>query len=418
MNKKARKMQTTLDDSFFLLSPRKLSLRSYLAQANLDHFGSASELWLIKESSHQLSYLTHNFFRFFGKFPPPVAERFIKELHDPALGPVLDPMMGSGTTLVEALRLGRASIGIDINPIFRIVAKAKTTFIERPDVLKVLDRLRMFRSSDESLWKDFVPKDRNLDHWFFCETQHQLAKLRYYIEIQSQEEKVDESIITLLKAAYASLIRQASRASRGMGRMFFDPAITPPDPFSLFERKINEMTARISQLKNLSPKPIVPDQGSAKNTGLRSNSAGLVICHPPYFNLYRYSSIYRYELLWLGYDPKEIRKYEVKEGFKMGKTEKVEFYVKDMLDVLSELHRVLASRCYCVLMIGDAIIKNERVCTTSILLNSLKHGDFRVEKIIVRVPKYTEASYAASQRRSKSKVGVKLPDHLVLLRKM
>lgn len=410
-------MQTALDDSFVLLGQGKVSLQSYLAQANLDHFKSASELWLIQESSHQLSYLTHNFFRFFGKFPPPVAERFIKQLHDPAVGPILDPMMGSGTTLIEALRLGRASIGMDINPIFRIVAKAKTTFTERADVLEILKRLRMFHSLDERSWKKVIPDDRNLDHWFFPETQHQLAKLRCYIETQSREEKVDESIITFLRAAYASIIRQVSRASRGMGRMFFDPGITPPDAFDLFESKVDKMTDRVLQLKGLSPKPTVLDQGSAKKTGLENGSIGLVICHPPYFNLYRYSSIYRYELLWLGYHPKDIRRDEVREGFKMGKAEKVEFYVKDMLEVTSEMHRVLAPGCYCVLMIGDAVIKDKRVCTTSTLLDSIEDDTFQVEKIIVRVPKYTEASYAAAQRRSKSRVGVKLPDHLVLLRK-
>src|SRR6266852_1394429 len=39
---------------------------------------------------------------------------------------VLDPFMGSGTTLVEAQRLGRRSIGIDLNPIACLMVRAKT----------------------------------------------------------------------------------------------------------------------------------------------------------------------------------------------------------------------------------------------------------------------------------------------------
>ena len=42
---------------------------------------------------------------------------------------------------------------------------------------------------------------------------------------------------------------------------------------------------------------------------------------------------------------------------------------------------------------------------------------FDVEKIIIRIPKYTEASYAASQRRGTQNVGVNIPDHLVILKK-
>src|SRR4051794_20443194 len=39
---------------------------------------------------------------------------------------VLDPFVGSGTTLVEAQRLGCCSIGIDINPVSCRIARAKT----------------------------------------------------------------------------------------------------------------------------------------------------------------------------------------------------------------------------------------------------------------------------------------------------
>src|SRR5215210_626468 len=86
-------------------------VRDYLVSAELDNRDCQYEDWEIKESSAELSYLTHGFFRYFGKFPPPVARRFIEELHDPSLGPVIDPMSGSGTSLVEALLLKRSAIG-------------------------------------------------------------------------------------------------------------------------------------------------------------------------------------------------------------------------------------------------------------------------------------------------------------------
>jgi hypothetical protein len=421
-NEKSRKrsiqMQTSLDDSLVLLGQGRISLHSYLTQANLDHVKCKSEVWHINESSQKLAYLTHDFFRFFGKFPPPVAERFIKELHDPMSGPILDPMVGSGTTLVEAIRLGRASIGTDINPLFRLVAKVKTTFVEPEKVRLKLMELRKFRNVNERDYIQFIPKDRHLEHWFFSETQRQLGAICYFIESQPKSNEADEDILRLLKVGLASIIRQVSRASKGIGRMFFDPGITSIDAFTVFENKVLDMIAKLPELKKLGPKPVVLDNGDARKTGLKDESIGLVICHPPYFNLYRYSSVYRYELLWLGYDPKEIRKKEVREGFKQGKAEMVKFYVDDMSRVLSEAHRVLAPNCYCVLMIGDAIIKGERISTTALLLDSLDSSSFQIQKIIVRMPKYTEASYAAAQRRQTSKVGIKLPDHLVILKKV
>ena len=90
-------------------------------------------------------------------------------------------------------------------------------------------------------------------------------------------------------------------------------------------------------------------------------------------------------------------------------------YCNDMNKILEEISRVMKKRRYCILMMGDAAIKGKRVNTTSLLLKNQKKFD--VEKIIVRIPKYTEASYAATQRRNKENVGVNIPDHLVVLKK-
>ena len=154
---------------------------------------------------------------------------------------------------------------------------------------------------------------------------------------------------------------------------------------------------------------------NAKNIPLKDNSVGMTICHPPYYNLYKYSSIFKFEMLWTGLDYSGTKKDEIFEGFKLGKSELVSRYIIDMNEILNEIWRVMKSKRYCVLMMGDAVIKEKRLNTTALLLQNLKKFD--VEKIIVRIPKYTEASYAASQRRGKQKVGVNIPDHIVILKK-
>ena len=49
---------------------------------------------------------------------------------------VLDPMLGSGTTLVEAMRLRRRVIGCDIDPLARMLAAAKLTPIQAVKTLQ------------------------------------------------------------------------------------------------------------------------------------------------------------------------------------------------------------------------------------------------------------------------------------------
>jgi len=72
------------------------------------------------------SYATHNFHAFPAKFPPQLPRKFVSGLTSPGDW-VLDPMVGSGTTILEAAILGRNGIGIDIDPLALNLCKAKVT---------------------------------------------------------------------------------------------------------------------------------------------------------------------------------------------------------------------------------------------------------------------------------------------------
>ena len=81
-------------------APYRERLISLLSQ-DLDFHGSDS------------GYATHNFHSFPAKFPPQLPRKFINGLTNPG-DVVLDPMVGSGTTIVEASLAGRQGIGFDI----------------------------------------------------------------------------------------------------------------------------------------------------------------------------------------------------------------------------------------------------------------------------------------------------------------
>lgn len=390
-------------------------IREYLAASDLSRLACEYEDWEIKESSAELSYLTHGFFRYFGKFPPPIARRFIEELHDPTLGAVVDPMCGSGTTLVEALLLKRAAIGLDVNPLSCLAAKVKTTPVSPVQLMETIERYtRYYSNSGRSVPHQYVPQDPHLDHWFYPETQQNLARTRRFIE-----EKIEnQDIRDVFRLILASIIRRLSRASNQMGRMFLDPTAQPLDVHELFIKKGTQMVKGFEQLNFFDPNVEVK-QHDARVSFLEPATTNLVICHPPYFNVYRYSSIYKFEMLWLGFNYPETRRREVRDGFKIGKKELLQAYVDDMLEVFANIARVLVPNGWCVLMIGDTFLRNERINTTSHFLNRLADTrlGFQLNKIIIRHPKYTEASYAAAQRRKTENIGVKLPDHIVVMRK-
>ena len=72
-----------------------------------------------------LRYATHGLHEYRGKFFPQLVRALINRARVPDDGIVLDPMCGSGTTLVEARLAGRDAYGLDINPLSVFVAEVK-----------------------------------------------------------------------------------------------------------------------------------------------------------------------------------------------------------------------------------------------------------------------------------------------------
>jgi len=75
---------------------------------------------------HPISGLTHRFYRYPARFSPTFARACIETFSAPG-DFVLDPYMGGGTTVVEAMVLGRQAIGSDINSLSVFVAYAKSS---------------------------------------------------------------------------------------------------------------------------------------------------------------------------------------------------------------------------------------------------------------------------------------------------
>jgi DNA modification methylase len=76
-----------------------------------------------------VSGLTHNFYKYPARFSPKFVRAAIETFTAPG-DLICDPFMGGGTTLVEALALGRHAIGTDISSLATFVAEVKTTLLD------------------------------------------------------------------------------------------------------------------------------------------------------------------------------------------------------------------------------------------------------------------------------------------------
>jgi hypothetical protein len=80
--------------------------------------------------------LTHGFYKYPARFSPCFARGAIEAFTEPGDW-VLDNHVGGGTTLVEALALGRHSAGADISALAEFVAKAKTTLLADEEFVRL-----------------------------------------------------------------------------------------------------------------------------------------------------------------------------------------------------------------------------------------------------------------------------------------
>ncbi|MCM0607845.1 MAG: site-specific DNA-methyltransferase [Ideonella sp. WA131b] len=80
--------------------------------------------------------MTHNFYRYPARFSPKLVRAAIDAFTEPG-DLVLDPFVGGGTTLVEAMVSGRHAIGTDISSLATFVSEVKTTIYCEDDLAKL-----------------------------------------------------------------------------------------------------------------------------------------------------------------------------------------------------------------------------------------------------------------------------------------
>jgi hypothetical protein len=80
--------------------------------------------------------LTHGFYKYPARFSPAFARAAIETFTRPG-DLVLDPYVGGGTTVVEALAAGRCAVGVDISPLAEFVATVKSTVFSNDEIKRL-----------------------------------------------------------------------------------------------------------------------------------------------------------------------------------------------------------------------------------------------------------------------------------------
>jgi DNA modification methylase/SAM-dependent methyltransferase len=366
----------------------------------------------------------HNWYSFTQGFSEPLIFEIIKAIDIPAKAKILDPFVGSGTTLVACLKEGIKCTGIEISPLMAWVTKIKTRRWDHKDLLSSLDIIK--KAKIVAYRNDDLPFIDYLKKAFAESILYQLCGIIQWIK----NSKLPEEHKDFFKLGVISIMEEVSQIrkhgshyryllkSENIGLQKLNIQIINPetDIQPILYKRLEDMiqdTSRTSFKKKATCEVIC---GDAKHTKLAAASFDAVITSPPYLNRNCYIAQQKAEMALLGFvsdyqDYKNLvlstfrshveSKLEEEPVTTIPEVQKIlnniillpnnnkkiphmiAGYFEDLKDSLQELARLLKPNSLMAFVVGNSRWGGVVVPVDHILAMLAEQSGFKPEKILV-----------------------------------
>ena len=344
------------------------------------------ENWEYADADTQ--YHVHGVHLYPARMIPQIANRLIRE-NSSRGQTVLDPFCGSGSVLVEASILERNAIGIDINPLAVMIARAKTTPIQPSELASIVNEVlksarRRILLKRENKYKPSTVYFKNIYHWFKKDVINDLSLIKECID---EVETHSKSIYNFLRVCFSATVLKTSNIAFA-DNPYFARAKTgealekhSPNVLKIFEERVKDCLKRMKEFYGVHPRNVYCKilQRDSRSMPLEDDSVDLVVTSPPYgeeSHTMAYSRFSKLSLLWLDFTSRDINRYAAKSlggnitAFrnvsptlnllysKLAKKNKqrakeVFSFFWDYKKCIDEIYRVLRPGCFACIVIGD-----------------------------------------------------------------
>ena len=261
----------------------------------------------------------HEWYRFVLSFPPHLVRHYVEKFGLARGQLILDPFCGTGTTLVEAKKLGIASVGVEANAMAHFAASVKTDWDVEPDELSRLGRDIAEEVSESSYENVHVGESASVEvsvykgrlRAFDAEQSRLLIKnsisplpLHKVLTVLTAIKRHDE--VKLRHLAKLALARQTVKdisnlrfgPEIGVGKLKVDAPVLKPwlNALSLMVHDL-----RVFQILSDTPATAFKADARDMRRHLSPGSIDAVITSPPYPNEKDYSRTTRLESVLLGF---------------------------------------------------------------------------------------------------------------------
>lgn len=249
------------------------------------------------------------------RMPVWLAQEIIERLTNPG-DTVADPMVGSGTTAIAALKAGRVFVGADIDPMALLLARVGVTSYARVRAERAMEgivagarrrlnaglRVGTVRAHFEDEEQEF------LRYWFPPRSQKELFALASEI-ISLPAGKTRDLAWTVFSSLIIAKSAGASFAldiARSRPHKVDDKDVLVP--LEGWERRTKSVLSRLPFNEGQSPSTSASIRRvDAREAAVADGSARLVLTSPPYLNAIDYMRTHKFSLLWMGHELDALR---------------------------------------------------------------------------------------------------------------
>lgn len=354
--------------------------------------------------------LTHGIHPYPAKFIPQIPRQLIRRLSQPG-ETVADIFCGSGTTLVEAIALGRSAVGVDANPLACLMSRAKTSHLEVPGASQLSELARWAEvtsaeiraASGDGLFSEHFtsdawrPEDDTLEFWFSPHVIEELAE-----SLEHCRSLNDATAKELALTAFSSIVVAVSKQDSDTRYVRRTKQIQPGGTLERFSRAIAKARNGSLELAEASHKDCTVSVIEANildlpNLGL----VDLVVSSPPYPNAYSYHLYHRTRMMWLGMDQASFKEQEIgshrKYSAKGPSAASIDTFASEMRQVFVQLSNYLKPGGYACFVVGDSTIRGQRFDNAEVLRNAAAGAGFvekaRIQRSLQRTRKAFNPAY-------------------------
>jgi DNA modification methylase len=258
-------------------------------------------------------YATHGLHAFAAKCPPQLV-RYGLQYYSKRGDLVLDPMVGSGTTLVECRLMSRNAVGFDLDPLSTLLAKVKSTPLEEDVISEVGEKILHLSCADLRLWETdpqsplldrrATPPDfHNRDYWFNPDVAAALSIISHHIT------KVDisENVRNFFWITFSSLILAKTSVANARdivhSRHHYWNHKESPDVLERFCKRIKQMRKQMADFRKMCERhkcvEVRVERVDARKLPLQEQTIDLVFTSPPYATALDYPRAHFLAIPWM-----------------------------------------------------------------------------------------------------------------------